>query len=88
MGLTVSNGYIVYTRGEQSSWYWKGVHNRAVADAGNISSPLTGDRKTKLADAGARLVALGQKEMDKERRLIEAATGLVMSDETDIKTFI
>lgn len=88
MGLTVSNGYIVYTRGEQSSWYWKGVHNRAVADAGNISSPLTGDRATKLADAGARLVALGQKEMDKERRLIEAATGLVMSDETDIKTFI
>ena len=44
MALTVSNGYIVYERGADSDWYWKGIYNKAVADAANISSPLTGEK--------------------------------------------
>ena len=88
MALTVSNGYIVYERGADSDWYWKGIYNKAVADAANISSPLTGEKQSKLAQAGARLVSLGRSEMAKEIKLIESVTGMTMSSESDIKTFI
>ena len=89
MALTVSNGYVIYQRGARSeSPYWKSVYNKAKAEADGISSIQTGSRTNKLLEAGQRLISLGQAEMSKEIALIEAATGMQMNDQEDIKLFI
>lgn len=89
MALTVSNGYVIYQRGAESkSPYWKSVYNKAKAEAGGISSIQTGSRTNKLLEAGQRLISLGQAEMNKEMALIEAATGMQMSSQEDVKLFI
>lgn len=89
MALTVSNGYVIYQRGAESkSPYWKSVYNKAKAEADGISSIQTGSRTNKLLEAGQRLISLGQAEMNKEMALIEAATGMQMSGQEDIKLFI
>lgn len=89
MALTVSNGYVIYQRGAESkSPYWKSVYNKAKAEADGISSIQTGSRTNKLLEAGQRLISLGQAEMNKEMALIEAATGMQMSSQEDVKLFI
>lgn len=89
MALTVSNGYVIYQRGAESkSPYWKSVYNKAKAEADGISSIQTGSRTNKLLEAGQRLISLGQAEMNKEMAFIEAATGMQMSSQEDVKLFI
>lgn len=89
MSLTVSNGYVIYQRGEYSkSPYWRSVYNKAKAESEGINSIQTGNRTDKLQEAGQRLISLGQAEMSKEIALIEAATGMKMNDQEDIKLFI
>lgn len=89
MALTVSNGYVIYQRGEYSkSPYWRSVYNKAKAESEGINSIQTGSRTDKLQEAGQRLISLGQAEMSKEIALIEAATGMKMNDQEDIKLFI
>lgn len=89
MSLTVSNGYVIYQRGEYSkSPYWRSVYNKAKAESEGINSIQTGSKTDKLQEAGQRLISLGQAEMSKEIALIEAATGMKMNDQKDIKLFI
>lgn len=89
MSLTVSNGYVIYQRGEYSkSPYWRSVYNKAKAESEGINSIQTGSRTDKLQEAGQRLISLGQAEMSKEIALIETATGMKMNDQEDIKLFI
>lgn len=89
MSLTVSNGYVIYQRGEYSkSPYWRSVYNKAKAESEGITSIQTGSRTDKLQEAGQRLISLGRAEMSKEIALIETATGMKMNDQEDIKLFI
>lgn len=89
MSLTVSNGYVIYQRGEYSkSPYWRSVYNKAKAESEGINSIQTGSKTDKLQEAGQRLISLGQAEMSKEIALIEAATGMKINDQEDIKLFI
>lgn len=90
MGLTVSNGYVVYQRGannrEHTPWWY--IHQRALADASTIKSIQTGDRNNKLQEAGQRLISLGQSEQAKEIALIQSATGTTLSGAEDVREFI
>lgn len=89
MSLTVSNGYVIYQRGEYSkSPYWRSVYNKAKAESEGINSIQTGSKTDKLQEAGQRLISLGQAEMSKEIALIETATGMKVDDQEDIKLFI
>ena len=88
MALTISDGYVIYKRGENSkSPFWRNIHKSAVADANTIQ-PLyeKGDDKAKIA--GQRLIALGQAEQTKELNLINPATGSNYTSAQDIKLFI
>lgn len=89
MSLTVSNGYVIYQRGEYSkSPYWRSVYNKAKAESEGINSIQTGSKTDKLQEAGQRLISLGQAERSKEIALIETATGMKVDDQEDIKLFI
>lgn len=89
MSLTVSNGYVIYQRGEYSkSPYWRSVYNKAKAESEGINSIQTGSKTDKLQEAGQRLISLGQAERSKEIALIETATGMKVNDQEDIKLFI
>lgn len=90
MGLTVSNGYVVYQRGADNKEYtpWWYIHQRALADASTIQSIQTGDRNSKLQEAGQRLISLGKSEQAKEIALIQSATGITLSEAEDIRDFI
>ena len=89
MSLTVSNGYVIYQRGEYSkSPYWRSVYNKAKAESEGINSIQTGSKTDKLQEAGQRLISLGRAEMSKEIALIEAATDMQMSSQEDVKLFI
>ena len=89
MSLTVSNGYVIYQRGEYSkSPYWRSVYNKAKAESEGINSIQTDSKTDKLQEAGQRLISLGQAERSKEIALIETATGMKVDDQEDIKLFI
>ena len=88
MALTVSDGYVIYTRGESTkSPYWAHVHKNAVAEASNIQS-LYDESVPKREAAGQRLISLGQAEQLKELELINRATGANYTSVQDIKIFI
>ena len=88
MGLTISDGYVVYQRGAKSkSPYWKHIHNKALEDASSIQS-LYDRQADKGRIAGERLLALGQAEQVKELSLINQATGSTYTSALDIKMFI
>ena len=89
MALTISDGYVIYKRGEKNPpktpwWY---IHQKAVADAESIQ-PLYEKEADKGRIAGERLIALGKAEQIKELNLINQATGSNYTDTQDIKLFI
>lgn len=88
MALNVSNGYVVYTRGKDSTWYWKGVHNKAIADAATLPKFYQEDFESKYTAASQRLKSLGSLERKNEIALIEQVTGTEVKDTEDIKSFI
>ena len=89
MALSVSNGYVVYHRGANNKKFspWWYIHQQAMRDAETIRPIQTGSTTNKLQEAGARLLAIGQAEQEKEIALIEAATGMRI-DGSDIMNFV
>jgi hypothetical protein len=61
MGLTVSNGYVVYQRGaESNSPYWRWVHKKAEANAATLPTQLDYfPRYVELGSVGQTLISLG-----------------------------
>lgn len=89
MGLTISDGYVVYKRGANSNIpYWVRKHQIAAADAATIGAIYPEETDQKYQIAGSRLVSLGQQELKKEIALIEKATGHTFLNTGDIKDFI
>ena len=84
----IKDGYVFYDRGSEklSGTYWRIIHDAGVQEAKNIK-PLFEQNLEAYKAAGDKLIALGHSEREKERRLIERATGTRMNDE-DIKEFI
>lgn len=77
MGLTVSNGYVVYQRGaESNSPYWRWVHKKAEANAATLPTQLNYfPRYVELGSVGQTLISLGQQELQNEKQIIYNCLG-------------
>lgn len=88
MALSLKDGYVVYTRGEDSNQeYWRRKHYQAIAGANSIAGFYSGELTTKYKVAGSSLLSLAASERSKEISLIRAA-GFDVDDTEDVKIFI
>lgn len=88
MNLNISNGYVVYERGEYSkSPIWRSVHRQAIRDAFPMQN-LYSKEINKFQAAGDRLISIGNREREKELALIREALGEDFSYTEDIRDFI
>lgn len=81
MGLTVSNGYVVYQRGaESNSPYWRWVYKKAEANAATLPTRLNYfPRYIELGSVGQTLISLGQQELQNEKQIIYNCLGQQIS---------
>ena len=88
MALSIKDGYVVYTRGENSKQeYWRRKHYQAISGVNGISDFYSDETQSKYVIAGNSLISLAMSERNKEIDLIRSA-GFDVNNVDDIKIFI
>lgn len=91
MFYSIRNGFVIYNRdklGRAPHAYWERVYRMGLKEAEAVSDLYDEDINGKYFIAGERLISLGEREKEKERDLIEKATGIRPKDSDAIQDFI